>query len=344
MVTVVGAPAGLVRDTDGADVVVAVVTYNSSRVIGALLAALPAALASVRRCLVVVADNDSADGTPDLVRASAPWVRVINAGHNAGYAGGINLALRRYPAARAAYVLNPDAVPSPGSVSTLLDVVSRDPSIGIAVPLMLASDGTLCWSLRREPSVPRALGEALLGGRRAGRVALLGETVRDATRYRDGAVADWATGAAMMVTRAAINAVGEWDERFFLYSEETDYCLRVRDAGYRLQLVEAAQVVHQGGDQATSADLWALAAVNRTRLYRKRHSRPASAAYWAAVLLNEAMRARAGESRHRTAVRALLGAGPDQRSARATPAILSGSTLEGGARPSPASGPPGVGT
>ena len=341
--THVDPPEGLVLDPRQTDVVVVVVTYNSSRVVGRLLAALPAALRSVPRCRVVVVDNDSGDGTPDLVRRTAPWIDVMQTGRNAGYAGAINLALAGPRPARATYVLNPDAVPSPGSVRRMLDVVERDRSVGIAVPRMLSPDGRPCASLRREPSIPRAMGEALLGGGRAARFALLGETVGEPARYRDGAVADWATGAALLISRAASDAAREWDERFFLYSEETDYCLRVRDAGLRVQLVDGAHVVHQGGEQSTSPALWALAAVNRTRLYRKRHALPASVVFWMLVLVNESIRAAGGRGqRHRVAVRALLVAGPDQGSGRPTPQVLgTAGPLRGHAA---ASGSPGVRT
>ena len=315
-------PTGLVQDPQQqADVVVVCVTYNSSRVIEALLTALPAALEAVHSCRVVITDNDSSDETPEIIRELAPWATVIHAGRNAGYAGGINIALRQHPAARGVYVLNPDTLPAPGSVARLLGAIEQDPRIGIATPRILGADGRLQFSLRREPTIRRALGEAVLGGTKAARTGL-GETVGDLTHYRDGARADWATGAALFLAQSAISAVGEWDERFFLYSEETDYSLRVRDAGYRLHLVEQAVVVHQGGDQATSPRLWALSAVNRTRLYRKRHPRPPSTVYWAIVLLNEVSRAAVGSPTHRAAVRALLATGPNNPSHETTPSLL----------------------
>ncbi len=317
------APGGLLLDEDeAADVVIVCVTYNSSAVLPALLDAMAAALHGVGRCRVVVVDNDSHDGTPDLVRAVAPWACVIQTGRNAGYAGAINTARRRHPARHSVLVLNPDTVPAPGSVRRLVDALDADPAVGAAIPRLVGVDDRPHYSLRREPTVLRALGEAALGGRRAARFPRLGETVRDLSRYHDGADADWATGAALLISRRASDAAGEWDERFFLYSEETDYCLRLRDAGYHLHLVADAVVVHEGGDQSISPGLWSLAAVNRTRLYRKRHGRAASALYWTAVLANESARALAGSPVHRAAVRALLAAGPDQPGPEPTPRIL----------------------
>ncbi|WP_251838709.1 glycosyltransferase [Oceanitalea stevensii] len=288
------------------DVLVAVVTYNSAEILAPFLHALPAALAGAGTATVVVVDNDSADGTAALARELAPWATVLEAGGNFGYAAGINQALDVTPARRGTYVLNPDAVPSPGSVDVLARAAELDPGIGITVPRIIAEDGSLKPSLRREPTVGRALGEAVLGGRRASRFTALGEMVTDVRSYTDGAEADWATGAAMFLTPRALAAAGRWREDYFLYSEETDYALRVRDAGLSLRLVTGAEVVHPGGDMAVSPQLWSLATVNRTRLYRSRHGRTRSAAFWLAVLLNEGVRALLGRPTHREAARALV--------------------------------------
>lgn len=323
VVSTIPAPRGLVGAEDGpTDVVVVCVTYNSSAVIEAFLSALPAALGTVQRCRVVVADNDSCDTTPELVRALAPWVDLVQTGRNGGYAAAINAALRHCPPRVGAYVLNPDTIPAPGSVAVLLDTIRSDDAVGIAVPRMLGADGSLQFSLRREPTIRRALGEALVGGSRTSRMPMWGETVGDPAAYARRSVADWATGAAMFITRAAMDDAGEWDERFFLYSEETDFALRVRDSGRLLVLQPAARVVHQGGDQATSPTLWAISAVNRTRMYRKRHGLAPSLLYWCAVTLNEGVRAATGSRTHRAGLAALLAAGPNLSSSDPTPQLL----------------------
>ena len=323
MVRAIAPPTSLVdHSTSEPDVVVACVTYNSGSVIDDFLAALPAALDSVASCRVVVVDNASTDDTVAVIRRRAPWVTVVRAPGNVGYAAGINLALDECTGSRGVYVLNPDAVPSTCSVARLLEATERDPRIGIAVPMVRSSDGDLKFSLRREPTFLRAIGETVLGGHRAARFPRLGDMIRDPAHYREGATADWATGAAMFVSRGAIDAVGRWDERFFLYSEETDYALRARDAGFRLELVPAANVTHPGGDMQTSPQLWSLVALNRQRLYRKRHSLLPSCLYWGVTLANEGIRALLGRERSRLASRALLALGPDQRGTDSTPALI----------------------
>lgn len=303
-------PAPLLADPgEPPDVLVAVVTYNSAATIDRFLRALPPALHGAGTARVVVVDNDSHDGTVERVTALAPWAVVLPAGANLGYGAGVNLALRAARPRRGAYVLNPDAVPSPGSVAPLAHAVEEHPGTGIAVPRVLDDEGRLKFSLRREPTITRAVGEALLGGHRAARFARWGDMIRDATYYVDGATADWATGAAMFLSPRTLEEVGLWPEDYFLYSEETEYALRARDAGLRLRLVTAATVVHPGGDMEVSPWLWSLVAVNRTRLYRKRHGPLLGAAYWAVVVANEASRAMLGRRTHRAALRALLTGG-----------------------------------
>ena len=323
MVIAIAPPTTLVDGGSSApDVVVTCVTYNSGSVIDAFLAALPDALDSVGSCRVVVVDNDSADDTVEVIRQRAPWVTLVRAPGNIGYAAGINLALGECIGRLGIYVLNPDAVPSKGSVALLLEATQRDPRIGIAVPTVRSTDGKLKFSLRREPTLLRAVGETVLGGHRAARFPRLGDMIRDPDHYREGATADWATGAAMFISRTAMDAVGDWDERFFLYSEETDYALRVRDAGLRLELVPAASVTHPGGEMSASPQLWSLVAANRQRLYRKRHSLLPSFLYWVVTLANEGVRALLGRERSRLASRVLLHLGPGRRGAETTPTLI----------------------
>jgi GT2 family glycosyltransferase len=257
---------------------------------------------------LVVADNASTDDTVDLVRTMAPDVALVQVGRNAGYAAGINAAVAAGPGSDAVLVSNPDIRPSPGSVRRLLDTLA-DPGTGIAVPRLLTGEGELIRSLRREPTVRRMLGEALLGGRRSGLVESLGEVVHDLAPYDREGVATWASGAFMLISQRCLETVGPWDESFFLYSEETDFALRVRDAGFLLRYTPAATVVHLEGEAHVSPRLYTMLTVNRSRLYARRHGRALSTAFTSALLLNEAMRSIGRQPTHRAALRALLSPG-----------------------------------
>lgn len=292
-------------------ITVVVVTHNSTEVLADCLASMPSAFDGLEYELVVV-DNASTDHSVQLVGELAPDAVLLSLGRNLGYAAGINAGITVGGPRNAVMVLNPDVRLAPGAVRPLLVGLHR-PGVGITVPRIHGPTGALDYSLRRDPTPLRALGEAVLGGRRAGRYRMLGEVVALPTAYEVEQAADWATGAAMLISRACLEAVVRvdsrgsltyWDESFFLYSEETEFALRARDAGFRLHYIPHSQVVHIGGESRTSPELWRLLTVNRVRLYARRHGRAATLAFWAAAVVNEALRA--GSRTHRAALRDLL--------------------------------------
>ncbi|WP_327281690.1 MULTISPECIES: glycosyltransferase family 2 protein [unclassified Streptomyces] len=305
-------PAPQDRSRAAGPVAVVVVTWNSARVLPEFLASLPEGMAGLDWRLVV-ADNDSADDTVGLLRSLAPDATVVQTGRNAGYAAGVNAALEAAATweggFRAALVCNPDIRMRRGCAALLVDALdvplAGGRRVGISVPLLYEEDGALQHSLRRESRVTRALGEAVIGNRRAGRFPRWSELVTDPEAYGRATVADWATGALMALSRDCLDACGAWDESFFLYSEETEYCLRARDRGFATRLEPAASAVHLGGDSQVSPRLWTLLTLNRVRLYRRRHGAAATAAFRGAVLLRETSRAALGRPASLAAARAL---------------------------------------
>jgi N-acetylglucosaminyl-diphospho-decaprenol L-rhamnosyltransferase len=296
--------AHLARSARAESIAVVVVTYNSERLVAGLIESLPVGLAGLDWHLVV-ADNASSDGTADTVRRLAPGATVVETGRNGGYAAGINAAVESAPAHTAVLVLNPDVRLLPGCVAELLSTLRR-PGTGLAVPRLIDGDGELIETMRREPTVLRTLGDAVLGATRAGRIPLLGEVVTDRRRYGAPAVVDWAEGSTLLISRECWQVCAPWDESFFLYSEETDFALRARDAGLVTRYVPTAEAVHLEGDSRVSPALWTLLCLNRVRLFRRRHSAARTASFWAALVLREGSRAVLGRSTSRAAVRALL--------------------------------------
>ncbi|GAA4604214.1 GT2 family glycosyltransferase [Actinoplanes octamycinicus] len=285
-------------------VLVAVVTYNSERLLADLIDGLRVGLDGVKWHLTV-ADNDSKDDSVATVRRLAPEATVVEMGRNAGYAAGINAAVAASPAHDAILVLNPDVRLTPGCITILLDALT-EPGTGIAVPNIVDGDGELIYTMRRDPSVLRTLGDAFLGARRAGRFGPLGEVVADERLYAQERFADWAEGSTMLVSAECWERCGPWDESFFLYSEETDFALRARDAGLRTRYVPSAKATHLEGDSRVSPGLWSLLTLNKVRLHRKRHGRARAGALWAALLLRESSRAVLGKKPSRAATRDLL--------------------------------------
>ena len=286
------------------DVAVVVVTYNSAEVIGELLDSLPAALDGLTADVVVV-DNDSTDATRELLRARSDC-RLVTA-PNDGYAAGINRGVRVAAAAEFLLILNPDVRMDAGSVAPLLAALGR-PGVGIAAPRVHSPDGSLHLSLRRRPTLLRASGLSRLGS------PALSEHVQEQTAYERPGTVDWALGAILAVSTACARDVGDWDESFFLYSEETDYCLRARDLGWETWFEPAATAVHVGGASGRNDVTHVLQILNRVRLYRRRSGPLAGALYYALTVLAEATWLARGHHQSQAALRALLR--PSTRPAR----------------------------
>ncbi len=289
------APTVVVMSAPIPDLAIVVVTHNSESVIGDLLDSLPAALGGLTADVVVV-DNASQDSTVAVVEARGDC-RVL-VGVNAGYSAGINTGIAACPAAPAVLVLNPDVRMHKGSVSPLL--VSLRDGIGIACPRIHSEDGVLQFSLRREPTLLRALGLS------RARSATFSEYIQEPTAYTNAGLVDWALGAVLAISRDCLVDVGRWDESFFLYSEETDYCLRAREHGYGTWFVPESVAVHVGGASGRNDLTHTLQIVNRVRLYARRHGLVAGAAYHALTVLSEVSWLVRGHAQSRAAIRALL--------------------------------------
>lgn len=290
-----------VAPADHADACVIVVTFQSEHSIVPLISSLRGE-AAAHRLRVIVVDNASSDATVRIVRRQAD-VLLIETGGNIGYAGAINVALAKVGRADAILILNPDLIVQPGAISAMLCRM-RVSHAGAVVPRILNSSGAVYPSLRREPSVPRALGDAVMGGKVSRRPSFLGEGVLNKAAYECPKRVDWATGAAILIDRAVASCVGAWDEQFFLYSEETDYCRRMRDAGNTIWFEPSAVVTHSQGGSGRSIDLDRLLAVNRVRYARKHSTRAVALAFRVAVILHEAMRAYAPA--HRAVLKTLM--------------------------------------
>ncbi|HEX5133434.1 MAG TPA: glycosyltransferase [Candidatus Krumholzibacteria bacterium] len=228
---------------------VIIVTYNSSRVIGACLDSL-AAEAAAGVLEVIVVDNASSDGTADMLVREYPWVTVHAGRENLGYSKGVNIGIRR-ARGRFLYILNPDTVVRRGSVQKLIDFMNRTPDAGIVGPRLVFHDGTVQLSCRRFYTFQvlllrrTPLGK-LFPNARAVRDHLMLDFDHDSTRR-----VDWLIGAAMLVRREAVESVGMMDERFFLYFEDVDWCYRMTQKGLNVYYVAEAVVEH--GYQRASA-------------------------------------------------------------------------------------------
>jgi N-acetylglucosaminyl-diphospho-decaprenol L-rhamnosyltransferase len=278
------------------DLAAVIVTYNSAHVVGDLLDSLPAALDGLTADIVVV-DNGSSDGTAELL-AKRGGCRLVRSA-NVGYAAGINRGVREAAATDAILILNPDVRLHAGSVPPLLHAL-REPNAGIVAPQIRSAQGGLELSLRREPTLLRAVGLTRT------KLPVFCEYVADPAEYTRPCTVDWACGAVLVMSRNCYDVLGGWDESYFLYSEETDFSLRARDAGLLTRYVPAAVAVHLGGQSGRSHATHAMQIVNRVRLYRRRHGTLASACYYWLAVASEISRVPRGHPESWSAAVALL--------------------------------------
>lgn len=280
-------PRGFTPVSEHADVAALVVTYNNGSDVCGMLESLLQETTE-QSIKVVVADNSPNPETLFCLQ-QYPEVMAFATGGNLGYAGGINAARARAGTADAYLVLNPDLRLHSGSVRAMRASMGRT-GAGVVVPLLRDEDGATYPSLRREPSILRALGDATLGSKLPGRPGWLSEMDFDAESYAHPHRVDWATGAALLVRADVAEKVGTWDESYFLYSEETDYLHRVRAVNASIWFEPSAAMTHGRGGSGSSPALDALMSANRIRYARKFHSLGYARAFRAAVVLSTLLR------------------------------------------------------
>lgn len=284
-------------------IAICVVTFRSAELIEDLVASIPGGAEGTEWTLVF-ADNASGDDTLAEIARCAPTATVVETGGNLGYAGGLNAAVAAAGDQDAYLILNADVRLFPGCVATLFNTLGG--TVGIAVPRLVDGDGRLLWSMRRQPSLLRIWADALIGAERAGRIGSLGEIVTDPDRYDTAQFPDWAEGSTQLVSAECWRACGPWDDSYFLYSEETEYDLRVRDFGYVVGYEPGAVARHLKGGSAESPRQWSLLVLNKARLYARRHGPVASVLFWLALVVREGSRALLGKLTSRAVLRDLL--------------------------------------
>ena len=217
-----------------------------------------------------------------------PDRRVLHV-ENQGF-GAANNAGARSSTADVLLFLNPDTELAEGTLERLVEAIRRRPDVGLLAVRQVTSDGRLWPSLHRFPTLGRAVAQALASERWPGAGKRLGERVLDAERYASPGGFDWTTGAVLAVRRAAFEAVGGFDESFFLFSEETDLCKRIQDAGWQAHVEPGITFVHHAGKAGVHPPREAQMAYARLQYARKHFARPRAAAYHAVLVLHHALR------------------------------------------------------
>jgi GT2 family glycosyltransferase len=243
-------------------ILVAVLTYNR-------LHDTLACLESMRRLegpveAIVALDNGSTDGTPEAIRRAFPEVEVWELGGNLGYAAGNNLALRvaQQQGMEGVFLLNNDTLVDPMCLVAMRETARVAPRVGAVGPLVWAwppSQGI--WALGGEIHWRRAY----TTHREAGRA--------EPSRWEPHPV-DFVPGCGILLLREALEAVGGFDERYFMYWEETDWCQRARRAGFSIWVDPRAQMWHKAPMDPEDLSPGALYYMTRNRmLFFREHTR-----------------------------------------------------------------------
>ena len=202
-------------------------------------------LDSLAGVATVVVDNGSSDGTVDFVRNRYPAVQLVES-ENRGLGAGWNTGIRE---TAGAYVLllNADAWMTPGSLDRLVDFADSRPGAAVVGPRLRNPDGTLQRSVRGYPSVWRLATEYLFLRKLAPRSSALNGFYAGGFDHDELRSVEVVMGACMLLRRKAIDEVGECDEDYFLFSEETDWCFRFHEAGWDVVFFPGAECVHVRG-------------------------------------------------------------------------------------------------
>lgn len=201
---------------------------------------------------VIVLDNNSEDGSPDMVEREFPWVRLMRMSQNLGFTGGQNRMLEARKG-RHALLLNSDTVVHPQAIKILMDHLEAHPEVGILGPKLLNPDGSLQYSCRRFPRPLAALFRntplgKLFPNNRFTREYLMQDWPHDQSRE-----VDWVSGAALLAREELISKIGILDPEYFMFSEDVDYCWRAWEAGYKVIYLPKSVITHAIGRSTDKA-------------------------------------------------------------------------------------------
>jgi GT2 family glycosyltransferase len=265
---------------------IVIVSFNT-------LALLRDCLASLSRSNagdVIVVDNLSHDGSPDMVENEFPTVRLIRNAENGGFAKGSNLGIKK---ARGDYILllNSDTIVRPGALDVMTGFLDTNPSSGAVGCRLLNEDGSIQASISNRVGpftlLLRLLGvSGLIASDRVRRLLsrylgfMLGKTIRSYLAPYMAVDApievENISAACLMIRRDVIDQIGLLDERFFMYLEDVDYCLRMRQAGWKLHYLPRGEVIHlSGGSSGGRMRNYSVYSYRSLFQYYRKHFSPA---------------------------------------------------------------------
>ena len=214
---------------------------------------------------ITVVDNNSTDGSVDMVKSEFPEVKLIENCQNFGFAKANNQALKENKG-RYVLLLNPDTVVLPNALDRMVEFMDENPRTGALGCKLLYPDGSLQPSCRSFPTLITAFFENTGLEKLFLRNRIMGRHRIGHWDYNDIREVDQPMGSALMVRREAITQVGLMDEQFHMYYEDVDWCFRIKKRGWKIYFIPLAQIIHYGGQSA-----WPNMPKMKIQRYKSRH-------------------------------------------------------------------------
>jgi N-acetylglucosaminyl-diphospho-decaprenol L-rhamnosyltransferase len=253
---------------------VVVVSYNTRDLLRACLTSVTSTMSSASNYEVIVVDNASLDGSASMVKETFPQANLIANQENRGFAAANNQAIKR-STGRHVILLNPDTVVSEGALNAMVKFLDDNSHVGVVGPKLVFPDGGFQHSAFSFPTLPMIFIDFFPLNHRVVNSRLNGRYPRALYGAGNPFPIDHPLGAGLMVRREVIEDVGLLDERFFMYCEEIDWCMRIKKAGWQILCLPEAGIVHHVGQSTGQfqSDMFVELHKSRCRLYEKHCSR-----------------------------------------------------------------------
>ncbi|MEM9775948.1 MAG: glycosyltransferase family 2 protein [Chloroflexota bacterium] len=267
------------------DLSIVIVSWNVSQLLKDCLHSIFQARSDLNLQVIVV-DSGSADDSCQMVRTAFPQVELFDMQENVGFPKGNNIGIRA-AVGRNILLLNPDTVVTDSALQTMIAFLAENPTVGLVGPMLRFPNGDIQSSRRRLPTVQTGLFESTWLERFAPKSLLEAYYMSDKPNDQI-CEADWVMGAAMLATRQAVEQVGGMDEGYFMYSEELDWCKRIKTAGFKIFWLADAEIIHHQGASSDQASTFRHINFNQAKLryFRKYHGAVASGIIRCVLLLN----------------------------------------------------------
>lgn len=254
------------------DLSIVIVNYNAKSYLKSCLRSIFETINSITFEVFVV-DNRSSEKIDEMMKSEFPEVKTIFNDTNEGFSKANNKAIKKC-SGRYILLLNNDTVLMADAVKDLYSFMERSPETGIAGPQILSGDQTLQESFYKKPTLlSEFLRKAFYNRSIKSKDSFLGKILHH--KYQQEQEVDWLTGACLMTRKDALEAAGLFDENFFMYFEDADLCIRVREKGWKVKYTPQARIIHYGGRSRKTNEIMAAREyrVSQLYFYKKYHSK-----------------------------------------------------------------------